>query len=168
MTDKLTEAQIDELLKGSKYEIKTCRGDDGWHHVNDAPMLLAQDAKINAARVVQLERDVARLKAGNEWQSIETAPKDGRIVDLYMPKYSMHVAAHWHESELFAAAWVHESGWRPDNSEEYANKQLYSHWRPHDESAPEGYIHRAWNADKQEFAYGKNAEAIRQAAAEER
>lgn len=92
-----------------------------------------------------------------DWQPIETAPKDGRPIDLYMPKYSTYTTAHWQESELFAAGWVHESGWRPGNAEEYKLKSLYSHWREHDETAPEGMQHRKWDANKREFVYGKQA-----------
>lgn len=91
------------------------------------------------------------------WQTIDNAPKDGTPVDLYMPKYGMWVTATWRESELFAASWVHESGWRPGNSEEYSNKSLYSHWREHDNSAPEGMTHRRWDSAKREFSYGKAA-----------
>lgn len=66
MTIQLTEAQINELLKGTKYDLKVRRHPNGWMEVNDASIHLSADSRLNAARVVQLEREVARRCAMNK------------------------------------------------------------------------------------------------------
>lgn len=111
--------------------------------------------------LVEFAARVAAVEAEKGWQPIETAPKDGTPVELYMPKYSCSVKAVWQKpSDLFVGRWMHESGWTPATGEEYATKGLYSHWRHQREDAPAGYIHRKWDAVQDCYVYGKEAEAF--------
>lgn len=91
MTNPLTDAQIDELLVGTKYappyevwvEDKTLP-EGGYWQTTESEFRLEVDARLNAARVIQLEAELAQLRAENEWQDISTVTED-IVLEFYCP-----------------------------------------------------------------------------------
>jgi hypothetical protein len=61
----------------------------------------------------------------SEWQPIETAPKDGTVIDLWIPGWERFADCHW--SKIEPAGWTSDFG---DVVLECTGNTEPTHWMP--------------------------------------
>jgi len=129
----LEEGDLQELLErldaGLEYE--------GWMETDGAPVELfdigaAQDLFADAAAAIRAlsftdHADAGKVE-GDGWLPIESAPKDGTVIDLWSDEYGRLTDCYWGAPMAYEGG---ETGWVHAHSNEWAESpDEFVHWRP--------------------------------------
>jgi hypothetical protein len=67
-------------------------------------------SELHSELIAAQDAEIARLQAQLEWQPIETAPKDGTVIELNGPSFEYLVIGKWVDFGSYVFRGVRESG----------------------------------------------------------